>query len=87
MGKVDVSKIPSGLVEGWDGLVFSYKTSLATENLTAEEHERLVKPIIDKQMNDSYDHGQEWRLVKVEAVIWKEYHQVSLAKFRIRDSY
>lgn len=83
--KVEVGKIPGGLVEGWNGIVYYYKTTF--ENPTAEEHENLVLPIVRKQMSDSYDHGSEWRIQRIEPVIWERWHQVTLVQFRIKDSY
>jgi len=86
--EVRIGRMPSEVVPGWDGeVVCWYVTNLTGEDWTAEKHEELVQPIIDKQMHDSYDHGQEWRLEKVEAVVWRDYYQVTLAQFRIRDSY
>ena len=82
---VEFGKIPGVLIKGWNGSVYYYKTSL--DERTHEQHRNLVQPIIDKQMSDSYDHGSEWREEKIELVIWKKWHQVTLVQFRIKDTY
>ena len=83
--RVECGKIPGGLIDGWIGIVYYYKTDL--EAPTAEQHKKLVQPIINKQMSDSYDHGSEWRVEKIELVIWKMWLQVTLVQFRIKDTY
>lgn len=82
---VKYGQLPSGLVPGWDGIIYWYQTNL--DMAAATEHEDLVRPIIEKQMEDSYDHGQEWRVDKIKAVIWEEWRQVTLCSFYIHDAY
>ena len=83
--RVEYGKLPGGLIEGWDGIVCWYKTTM--DEPDADKHEELVKTIIDKQMSDSFDHWQEWRVSKIETVLWQKYYQVTLCSFYIKDSY
>ena len=83
--QVKTGRIPGGLVPGWGGVVYYFETYLLEPK--AEDHEQLVKPLIDKQVNDSYDHGQQLRPVRTEAVIWERYRQVTLVEYYVRDSY
>jgi hypothetical protein len=86
VNEIDVfySRIPIGLVEGFDGIIFYFQT---TEAFDAKAHEGAVKPIIDALVDQSYDHGAYWVLTKCEAVVWHERSQVSVVSFRVRDSY
>lgn len=81
---VEYGKIPSRLIEGWNGIVYYFKTFDAYDT---ELHERVVSKIIDQLEYQSYDHGAEWRKSKIEALIWERYHQVTLVSFRVKDSY
>ncbi len=78
------SRIPIGLVEGFDGIVFYFQT---TEAFNTKAHEGAVKPVIDSLIDQSHDHGAYWEVTKCEAVVWHEHSQVSVVSFRIRDSY
>ena len=81
---VEYGKIPSGLIEGWKGIVFYFQTNDAYDT---ELHERVVGKVIDQLESQSFDHWQEWRKTKIEAVVWNEYCQITLVSFRIKDSY
>ena len=81
---VDYVRIPGGLLEDFKGIVFCFET---TDAYDSELHENAVKPLLEKIESKSYDHGTYWDLQKVEALIWKPGHQVTVASFRIRDSY
>lgn len=82
---VNISQIPSGLVEGWTGIVYSFQTNMAEPD--AEIHMELVTPEIQKIVSDSFDHWQELRPEKKEAVVWEPWNQVTLVQFYVRDSY
>ncbi len=61
-------------------------------NITSEEEsENIVKEIAQMMCNQSYDHGQEWRVESVEKLSCNINNLYSKAEynvlFRIRDSY
>ncbi|MEK4968593.1 hypothetical protein MKX29_13375 [Cytobacillus sp. FSL R7-0696] len=82
--QVDYGEIPSGLIDGYIGTVFYFKTSDAFDKDT---HESAIKPLIKQLQSASEDYGTSLELSKCEALIWKEYRQVTVASFRIRDIY
>lgn len=86
IGDVACGRIPSGLIDGWNGIVFYFCTSDAYD---AGKHEALVKPLIQNiaWQNDETEHGVSWRVTKTEAVVWEPHKQITLVSFRIRDSY
>jgi hypothetical protein len=81
---VEYGKIPSGLLEGWDGIVYYFKTNYAYDT---KLHEEVVSKVVDQLESQSYDHGSEWRKTKIEALVWEELCQITLVSFRIKDSY
>lgn len=81
---IDYGRIPSGLIDGWKGIVFYFQTNDAYDT---ELHERVVGKVIDQLESQSFDHWSEWRKTKVEVVVWNEYCQITLVSFRIKDSY
>lgn len=83
---VKVSRIPRGLVEGWDSnTIYSFQTNF--EEPDAETHESFVKPEIEKIVSGSFDQWSELRVQKIEAVVWEPWNQVTLVQFYVRDSY
>ncbi len=56
-----------------------------------EEAENIVKEIAQKMCNQSYDHGQEWRVENIEKLSCEINYAFQKAEynvlFRIRDSY
>lgn len=78
---IEYGKIPSGLVNGWNGIVYYIKT----DNI--EKHHEVVLKLIEQLELQSYDHGSEWRKTQVETVKCNEYCQISIVSFRVKDSY
>lgn len=69
---------------------FGYEFELYEIN-DKEQGEEIVKEIANIMCNQSYNHGQEWRIVNIECI---EFNDNSWGKngkweveFRIRDSY
>jgi len=81
---VEYSRFPSGLIEGWNDIVYCFTTFNAYDT---ELHEKVVSKVIDQLEYQSYDHGSEWRKTKIEAVVWNEYRQITLVSFRVKDMY
>lgn len=81
---VEYGKIPSGLIDDWNGIVYYFSTFDA---FNTELHEKVVGAVIKQLEDQSYDHGSEWRKTKIEAIVWDEYKQLTLVSFRIKDSY
>ena len=79
--EIQYGSIPSGVIDGWDGIVYYFKT------YDDKSHEKVVTQMIEQLESQSYDHGSEWRETKVEAVVWNEYCQITLVSFRVKDSY
>lgn len=50
---VSYGHIPSGLIEGWEGIVFWFITH---DRWDADAHEAAVKPLIDRLISQSQDH-------------------------------
>jgi len=82
--RVSYGRIPGGLIEGFDGIVFYFWTEDAFD---AQKHENIVKPIIDEMVRQNEDYGTRWVISKIDAVIWTAQKQVTVVSFRIRDSY
>lgn len=82
--EVKYGRLPSGLIERYEGIIFFFKTREAYD---AETHEKAVQPLISKIESKSYDHGSDWEMVKCEAIVWKERNQITVASFRVRDIY
>ena len=82
--EVEYGRLTPNLVKGYDDIVFYFETS---DCYNSALHEKAVRPLIDRLMNENEDHGAEWRIKKINAVIWKEHTQTTLVNFRIRDSY
>lgn len=78
------SRIPNGLVRGFDGIIFYFQT---TEAFDTKAHEEAVKSVISLLVDQSYDHGVYWKVTKCESIVWHERSQVSVVSFRVRDSY
>ena len=78
---VEYGKIPEGLIEGFEGIVYYIKTN------DQENHAKAVMQVISQLESQSYDHGSEWRETKTNLVASDEYYQLSIVAFRIRDSY
>lgn len=81
---VEYGRIPIGIVQGYSGIIFYFKT---TDAYDTELHENTVKLLLNLIRQDSYDHGTYWSLTKCGTVVWNELSQVSIVSFRIRDSY
>ena len=81
---VEYGKIPSGLIEDWNGIVYYFQTSNAYDT---ELHEKVVGSIIKQLESQSFDHWSEWRQTKIDAVVWDENRQITLVSFRVKDSY
>lgn len=81
---IDYGRIPSGLVDGWNGIVYYFLTKDAYDT---ELHEKVVGKVISQLESQSFDHWSEWRKTKTETIIWDEYCQLTLASFRVKDSY
>ena len=81
---VEYGRIPSGLVDNFDGIVFYVKT---TDCFDAVLHENFVLQLLDRLESENEDHGVEWRKTKISAKIWKESIQVTVVSYRIRDIY
>lgn len=86
---VDYGRIPSGLVEGWNEIVFYFKTSEEELFNDIKKYEKTIQQLINqlKEQNDESEHGVSWRETRKEAVKWNEYCQITLVSFRVRDSY
>ena len=56
-----------------------------------EQAEEIVKEIANIMCNQSYDHGQEWRVVSIDCIEFNDNNWSKSGKwqveFRIRDSY
>lgn len=81
--EVFYGRIPSGLIEGWEGIVFWFNTH---DRWEADAHEAAVNPLIEKLIFDSEDHGVRWVITKIDAVVWEENCQITLVSFRVRDA-
>ena len=81
---VEYGKIPSGLIDGWNGIVYYFSTFDAYDT---ELHEKVVSKVIKKLEDQSYDHGSEWRKTKIEAIVWNDFKQLTLVSFRVKDMY
>lgn len=81
---IEYGRIPSGLIDGWKGIVFYFQTNDAYDT---ELHEKVVGKVIDQLESQSFDHWQEWRKTRIESVVWNEHCQITLVSFRIKDSY
>jgi len=81
---VEYGRIPSGLIEKWNGIVYYFQTFNAYDT---ELHEKVVGKAISKLEDQSFDHYSEWRKTKVESAIWDENRQITLVAFRVKDSY
>lgn len=81
---VEYGRIPGNLIKGWNNIVYYFQTRDA---YNTETHERVVKKVIDQLESQSVDHWAEWRVQKIEAVVWDEFCQITLVSFRVRDSY
>ena len=86
IGNVCYGRIPSGLIEGWNGIVFFFHTA---DVYDAKKHEDLIKPIIEQieYQNDESEHGVSWRIMQKDAVVWEPRRQITLVSWRVRDSY
>lgn len=82
--KVMYGRIPHGVVEGFNGIVFYFST---TEAFDTDKHEKAVKPLLDCIEHDSHDHGVYLQITKCECLVWNEHSQVTVASFSVRDSY
>lgn len=82
--EVKYGRLPSGLVQSYEGIVFFFKTREAYD---ADTHERAVQTLISKIESESDNHGSSWEMVKCEATVWKERNQITVASFRVRDIY
>jgi hypothetical protein len=81
---VDYGRIPSGLIDGWNGIVYYFLTNDAYDT---DLHEKVISKVIDQLESQSFDHWSEWRQTKIEATVWNEYCQLTLVSFRVKDSY
>jgi len=81
--EVSYGRIPSGLIKGWNGIVFWFATH---DRWDADRHEAAVKPLIDKLIYDSEDHGVRWVKTKIAIPVWEQYCQITLVSFRVRDA-
>lgn len=56
-----------------------------------EQGEEIVKEVANMMCNQSYDHGQEWRVVSIDCIEFNDDSWGKIGKwqveFRIRDSY
>lgn len=78
---IEYGSIPSGLIDGWYGIVYYFLT------YDAEKHGRVVNEVIEQLESQSFDHWSQWQRTKVEAVVWSELCQITLVSFGVRDSY
>ena len=81
---VEYGRIPTGLIVGWDGIVFYIKTS---DCYLLKEHKGMTNYIINRLENENEDHGTSWRETGREIVKLEMRSQITLVSFRIRDSY
>lgn len=81
---VEYGRIPGSLIEGWNDIVYYFQT---LDAYNTERYESVVKKVIDQLESQSFDHWAEWRVQKIEAVVWNEYCQITLVSFRVKDSY
>jgi hypothetical protein len=81
---ITYGSIPSGLIDGWNGIVYYFLTNDAYDT---ELHEKTVGQVISQLESQSFDHWSEWRKTKIEAVVWDELCQITLVSFRVKDSY
>ncbi len=86
---VGYGRIPSGLIEGWNEIVFYFTTSEEELFNDINKYEKIIQQLIDrlKYQNDESEHGVSWRETRKEAVEWNKYCQITLVSFRVRDSY
>ena len=82
--EVEYGGIPNGLVSGWNGIIYYFKTSNTYDK---ELHKKIVSKVIEQLESQSFDHWSEWRKTKVETIVWDEYCQITLVSFRVKDSY
>ena len=81
---IEYGQIPSGLIEGWSGIVYYFLTRSAFDT---ELHEEAVEGVVNKLMSQNEHSYTRWVKTKIEAVEWTEYCQITLVSFRVRDSY
>lgn len=69
---------------------FGYEFELYEIN-DKEQGEEIVKEIANIMCNQSYNHGQEWRIVNIQCIEFNDNSWIKNGKweveFRIRDSY
>lgn len=86
---ISYGRIPSNIIEGWEGIVFYFTTNERELFNDIKKYEEIIQPLIDKLkwQNDESKHGVSWRETRKEAIVWNEMRQITLVSFRVRDSY
>lgn len=84
MEKIATGRIPRQLVNGWNGVVYYFQTTMEKPHI--EKHKELVKQGIKKIINESFDSWPELRPERIAVVLWEPKNQVTLVKFCLHDS-
>ena len=84
---IKYGQIPSGIIEGWDGIVFYFQTNDTFDTVEIELHEKVIGKAINMLIEQTEDYGTYWEKTRIEAVEWTRYCQTTLVSFRVRDSY
>ena len=76
--------IPSGIVEGFTGIVVYIETGQAKDK---ESHQKECQRIIEALKRYNETDYTSWEVTKCEMVKFKRLSQVTLVSFRVRDIY
>jgi len=82
---IEYGRIPSGIVNGWDGIVYYFQTNIS--ELVKDKYESIIQKVINKLESQSFDHWSEWRETRKETIVFDKCWQITLASFRVKDSY
>ena len=82
--EVTYGRFPSGLIDGWDGIVFYFQTSNCDND---ELYNMVINSLIERLEDENEDHGVTWRKTRQDIIRWEEKNQITLVSFRVRDSY
>lgn len=83
---IEYGRIPSGIIDGWDGIVYYFQTNISEDELVKDKYESIIQKVISKLESQSFDHWSEWRETRKE-IIFDKYYQITLVSFRVKDSY
>lgn len=76
---VEYGRLPSGIVRGFEDIVFHFTTHTAT---SLQQHNAAVKPLIQQLQSKGYGTGPAWELSKSVVTTWNAKNQTTVAEFK-----